>query len=206
MRHLRADQTWRDSLAAWLMMSMLLAGCTSMPAPVRSPSDRGGLRLTAQMIDPEMLIALLDDAQAPQRIVAVEVTLQNAGPDSHTVTPSRTSLVGPRHQRIRPVEPSALPRYVKAGSQWRGLGTPPFVNTRRESERDIVTDAGEKALRPQVLAPGDASEGWLFFPTSGGRAAADVTRRWQLAVVLEDQEQRLREYLMRIDPPDEPSR
>jgi hypothetical protein len=173
---------------------------------VRSPSDRGGLRLTAQMIDPETLIELLDDAQAPQRLVAIEVILQNAGPDSYTVTPSRTSLVGPRNQRIRPVEPSALPRYVKAGSQWGGLGTPPFVNTRRESERAVVIDAGEKALRPQVLAPGDANEGWLYFPISRGRAAADMTRRWRLAVALEDQEQGLREYLIRIDPPDVPSR
>jgi hypothetical protein len=205
VRRLQVDQTWSDSLTAWLMMSMLLAGCTSIPAPIRSPSERGGLRLTAQVIDPEMLVELLDDAQAPQRIVAVEVTLQNAGPDAQMVTPARTSLVGPRNQRIRPVEPSMLPRYVKSGSRWGGLGTPPFANSRQESERAVVPGASEKALRPQVLAPGDASEGWLYFPISGRRAAEDVTRRWQLAVVLEDQEQHLREYLIRIDPTDGPS-
>jgi hypothetical protein len=160
----------------------------------------------AQVIDPEMLVELLDDLQAPQRIVVVEVTLQNVGTDSYTVTPSRISLVGPRNQRIRAVEPSALPRHVKAGSQRGGLSTPPFVNTRQESERAVVTSAGEKALRPRVLAPGDASEGWLYFPISERRAAEEVPRRWQLAVLLEDQEQHLREYLVRIDPPDEPSR
>jgi hypothetical protein len=173
---------------------------------MHSPSDRGGLRLTAQAIDSERLTELLEDAQAPQHLIAVEVSLHNVGPDSYTITPSHTALVGPRNQRIRPVELSALSRYVRASSQWRGVGTPPFANTRQESERAVVTSAGEKALRPRVLAPGDASEGWLYFPVSGKQAAEDVTRRWRLAVLLEDQEEHLREYLVRIDPPDESPR
>lgn len=172
-----------------------------MPAP----TDRDGLRLAAQMIDPEVLRELWNDTQIPQHIVAVGVTLQNMGPDAYTVTPSRTALVGPQNQRIRAVEPSALPQYVKAGSRWGSLSTPPFVSTRQESERAVVTSAGEKALRPRVLAPGDASEGWLYFPVSNRRAAEDVTRRWQLAVWLENQQQHQREYVIRIDPPNEPS-
>jgi hypothetical protein len=201
VRGLQAGQACKHSLAAWLVASMLLAGCTFTPTPTRTPSEQGGLRLMAQVIDPEALMELLDDDQVPQRVVAVEVTLQNVGPDSYTVTPSRTSLIGPRNQRVRPVEPSALPRYVKAGSQRAGLSTPPFVHTRRESERTAVTGAGEKALRPGVLAPGEAQEGWLYFPISGRRAAEEVTRRWQLAVLLEDRQQHLREYLVHIDPP-----
>jgi hypothetical protein len=205
MHGLQASQACWHSLVAWLAMSMLLAGCTSTPTPMRSASDRGGLRLSAQVVDPERLVELLDDDQAPQRLVAVAISLQNAGPDSYTVTPARTSLVGPRHHRIRPVEPSALPRYVRTGSQWGGFSTPPFAKTRQDSERTTVTDADDKALRPRVLAPGDASEGWLYFPISGRRAAEEVSRRWRLAVWLEDQEQHRREYLLRIDPPDEPS-
>jgi hypothetical protein len=201
VRDLQAGQACKHSLAAWMVASMLLAGCSFTPTPARTPSEQGGLRLMAQVIDPEALMELLDDDQVPQRIVAVEVTLRNVGPDSYTVTPSRTSLVGPRNQRVRPVEPSALPGYVKAGSQRVGLGTPPFVHTRRESERSAVTSAGEKALHPGVLAPGEAQEGWLYFPISGRRAAEEVARRWQLAVLLEDRQQRIREYLVRIDPP-----
>jgi hypothetical protein len=172
---------------------------------MRAPSGQGGLNLMAQVIDPEGLMELLDVVRAPQRIVVVEVTLQNMGPHSYTITPSRTALVGPRKQRIRPVEPSALPRYVKAGSQWGGLSTPPFANTQQESEHAVVTGTSEKALRSRVLAPGDAHEGWLYFPIAGRRAAEEVTRRWRLVVLLEDQQQHLREYLVRIDPPDEPS-
>lgn len=193
-------------LVGALVMFALLAGCISSPTPLGSSSDRSGVRLTAQVIAPETLVELLDDAHAPQHIVAVEVMLHNAGPASYTVTPSRTALVGPRNQRIRPVEPSSLPRYVRAGSQWGGRSIPPFVNTRQESERAIVTSASEKALRPRVLAPGDASKGWLYFPISGRRAADEVTRQWRVAVVLEDQEQHMREYFIPIDPPDELSR
>jgi hypothetical protein len=206
VRGLQAGRAWRYRLAAGLVMLALLAGCLANPTPLHAPSDRGSLRLTAQAIAPETLEALLADAQAPQRIVAVEVMLHNVGPTSYTVAPSRMALVGPRHQRIRPVEPSSLPRYARAGSQWEGLSTPPFVNTRQESDRAIVTSASEKALRPRVLAPGDASDGWLYFPLSGRRAADDVTRQWRLAAVLQDQEQRVWEYVIPIDPPDELSR
>jgi hypothetical protein len=187
-------------------MLLLLAGCISNPMPLHAPSDPGGLRLTAQMIAPETLVELLDDAQAPQRIVAVELMLHNVGPVSYTVTPSRTALVGPQHQRIRPVEPASLPRYVRAGSQSGGLSTPPFVSTRQESDRAMVTSATDKALHPRVLAPGDAGQGWLYFPISGRRAADEVLRQWRLAAMLEDQEQRVREYVMPIDPPEELSR
>ena len=206
MDGLQAGRAWRYRLAAGLVMLLLLAGCLSDPAAQRAPSDRGGLRLSAQVIAPETLEELLDDAQASQRIVAVEVMLRNVGPASHAVTPSRAALVGPRNQRVHPVEPSSLPRYVSAGSQRGALSTPPFVNTRRESERGIVASASEKALRPRVLAPGDASDGWLYFPISGRRAADEVTRRWRLAVGLEDQEQRVWEYVIPIDPPDALSR
>ena len=191
---------------AGLVMPLLLAGCLSDPTALRAPPDRGGVRLSAQVIAPETLEELLDDAQASQRIVAVEVMLRNVGPASHAVAPSRAALVGPRNQRVHPVEPSSLPRYVSAGSQRGGVSTPPFVNARRESERGIVASASEKALRPRVLAPGDASDGWLYFPIAGRRAADEVTRRWRLAVGLEDQEQRVWEYVIPIDPPDALSR
>jgi hypothetical protein len=159
----------------------------------------------AQVIDPEVLAEWLDDDRAAERIVAVVVSLHNRGPDSYTVTPSHTALVGPRRQRIRPLEPSALAQYMRPGSQRGGFSTPPFVSTQQASERAVVTEAGDKALRPRVLAPGDASEGWLYFPISGNRAAGDITRRWHLAVAFEDQQRHWREYLIRIDPPDEPA-
>ena len=203
VRGLQASQACKYGLAAWLVTSMFLAGCAFTPSAMHAPSDRGGLRLRAQVIDPEVLAEWLDDVQAPERIVVVEVTLHNVGPDSYTVTPSRTSLIGPRNRRIRSVEPAALPRHVETGSQWGGRSTPPFVDTRQESERAVAADAGEKALRPHVLAPGDASEGWLYFPIAGRRAAKEVPHRWQLAVLLDDEDRRSREYLVRIGPPDE---
>jgi hypothetical protein len=172
---------------------------------MRSPSDQSGVRPTAQAIAPEVLAELLDDTDAPQRLLAVEVVLHNVGPVAYAVIPSRMALAGPRNQRIRPLEPSSLPRYVTPGSHGGGMRTPPFVHTREESDRALVVSAGEKALRPRVLAPGDTSAGWLFFPGAAGRAAAEVARQWRLVVVLEDQEQHAREYVIPIDPPDEPS-
>jgi hypothetical protein len=205
VRDLQAGQAWRSVLAASLVTFTLLAGCLSLPTPMRPPSERG-VRLTAQAVAPETLVELLDDAEAPQRIVAVEVMLHNVGPDSYTVTPSRTALAGPRRQRIRAMEPSALPQYLRAVPPRGGLGTPPFVSTRQDSDHIVVSGASEKVLRPQVLAPGDAGQGWLYFPMPGRRAADEVTRQWQLAVALEDQERHVREYLIPIDPPDELSR
>ncbi len=186
-------------------MLVLLAGCTSTPIASRSASEQRGIRLTAQLIAPAMLAELLEDEQAPQRIVAVELSVQNVGTESLTIVPSRASLVGPRNQRIQSMASSALSAYLGANPGRNNIGTPPYVNPQEDASAPLATITGQKALRSEVLAPGDTGQGWLYFPTSGRRAAAEVTRRWLLAVVVQDREQRVREYLIQVEPPDEPT-
>jgi hypothetical protein len=186
-------------------MLVLLIGCTSTPLGSRSASDQRGIRLTAQLIAPEMLAELLEDEQAPQRIVAVELNVQNVGTESLAIVPWRASLVGPRRQSLQSVESSALSAYIGANARGRSIGTPPYANPQEDFGDPLATMAGQKALRSQVLAPGDASQGWLYFPISGRRAVNEVPGRWLLAVVLRDREQRVREYRIRVAPPDEPT-
>jgi hypothetical protein len=205
MRRAWARQAWGYSMAGGLSMLMLLAGCSSTPIASGSMSDRRGIRLTAQLIAPALLAELLEDEQAAQQIVAVELNLQNVGTESLTIIPSRAALVGPRNQRIRSVEASALSASIAAVPRRSSIGTPPYVNPQEDSSGSLAMVAGQKALRPQVLAPGDASQGWLYFPLSGRRAAAEVSHRWLLAIVLQDREQRVREYLIGVEPPDESS-
>jgi hypothetical protein len=184
---------------------MLLSGCTSTPIVSRSASDQRGIRLTAQLIAPAMLAELLEDEQAPRRIVAVELSIQNVGTESFTIVPSRASLVGPRNQRIQSMASSALSAYIGANPRWSRIGTPPYANPQEDTSDSLATITSQKALRSEVLAPGDAGQGWLYFPISGRRAADEVSRRWLLAVVLQDREQRVREYLIQVEPPDEPT-
>jgi hypothetical protein len=190
-------------MAGGLAMLVSLAGCTSTPIASRSASEQHGMRLTAQLIAPAMLAELLEDEQAAQRIVAVELGIQNVGTEPLTIVPSRAALVGPRNRRIRSVESSALSAYLAANPRRSSIGTPPYVNPQEDSGGPLATVAGQKALRPQVLAPGDAGQGWLYFPLSGRRAAAEVGHRWLLAVVVQDRERHVREYLIRVEPPDE---
>jgi hypothetical protein len=94
MRGLQARQAWRDRVGLGAVMPVFLAGCLANPTPLRAPSDWDRLRLIAQVIAPETLLEVLDDAQAPEHIVAVQVRLHNVGAASYTATPSRTALVG----------------------------------------------------------------------------------------------------------------
>jgi hypothetical protein len=203
MRGAWTRRAWGYSMAGGLGLLMLLAACTSTPIASGSASDQRGIRLTAQLIAPALLAELLEDEQAAQQIVAVELSLQNVGMESLTIIPSRAALVGPRKQRIRSVESSALSAYIAAAPRRSSIGTPPYVNPQEDSGGSLAMVAGQKALRPQVLAPGDASQGWLYFPISSRRAAAEISHRWLLAVVLQDRTQRVREYLIGVEPSEE---
>jgi hypothetical protein len=199
---LATSTPWCRRLVGWLGMLAVLAGCAATPPASRAAADQRGIRLTAEVIAPEALAELLGGDQGPEGLIALQLALHNGGTDALAVVPARAALVGPRHQRIRPVEPSALFAYVRRRPRLDGISTPPYAGLPPASDREIATVLGEKALRPRTLAPGDALQGWLYFPMSGRRAAAEVSERWQLAVVLQGQDQRLQEYIVRVDPPE----
>jgi hypothetical protein len=187
-------------LGVWL----LLIGCTSTPTALQPTSDHH-VRLSAELVAPETLAEALQDEQAAQHITAVELHLQNAGPTPFTFAPSRAALVGPRHQLILALDPSELSKYARGPLPWGGLSTPPYAAAQQRPSNPIARKASDKAPRAQVLVPGDVSQGWLYFPVAVERASEDLPRRWLLAVVLQDQEQRVREVRVRVEPPGEAS-
>lgn len=188
-------------LVVWLLMT----GCSSTPVAMQPISDRN-VRLSAELVPPEALAEALQDEQAAQHITAVELHLRNAGPEAFTFAPSQAALVGPRNQLILALDPSELSRYARGAMPWAGLSTPPYAASRQQPSSPLARNASEKAPRSQVLAPGDASQGWLYFPVSVERASEDLTSRWLLAVVVQDREQRVREVRVLVEPPGESSR
>jgi hypothetical protein len=180
----------------------LLLGCLAMPTATRSPAE-SGVAATAVLVDAAALAELFDDERMPSRLVAVELELRNASPESLTFTSSRAMLMGPRQQFIRAIEPTAIPRYVSGGPLQAGVSTPPFAGPgpMRESTSPVVALASERAWRSQALAPGEVGHGWLYFPVAAARLADEIPQRWWLVVSLERPPGRRQDLRIRLAPP-----
>lgn len=186
-------------------MWLFIAGCTSLPTAM-PPTSEQQVRLRAEFVAPEALAEALEDEQAAPYITAVELELQNIGAEAFAFAPSRAALVGPRRQRIPALDPAEVANYARGKGRWSGPSTPPYAASQQGSGRPIAWHADEKALRSQTLAPGDASQGWLYFPSAVARASADSSRQWLLVVVLQDQRRQLREFRVRVEPAEEDRR
>jgi hypothetical protein len=165
------------------------------------PTFEADVHLHAELVAHKVLAEELEDEQASQYITAVEFTLQNTSRTFYTFAPSQAALVGPRHQLVLAVDPAELGRFAHGGARWSSLSTAPYTTSKRPSSNPIARNASQKAPHSQVLAPGDASQGWLYFPFAVERASEEIPSQWLLAVALQDEKHQWREFRVRVEPP-----